>query len=238
MATSYFRGYGTIETKASWCERFQVLRRAAWALMFPVLILGGIYLGVFTPTEAAGVGCVLALAVGTLVYRSLTLADLVETVRHTVRISAMIFAIVAGAKLFGHVTATMQVPQQFTEWIVASGATATTFIIAIMLGLILLGDFLDPISIILIVVPIVHPVLGPLGIDPIWFGVLLVVNMELANITPPVGLNLFVIQSIQRDLSFADVLIGTVPFMIVITIGLCIMIAVPEISTWLPQYVR
>lgn len=238
MGASYVRGYGVIEPKASWRERFQILRRAVWALMFPVLILGGIYLGIFTPTEAAGVGCILALAVGALVYRSLTLADLVETLRDTARVSAMIFAIVAGAKLFGHVTATMQVPQQFTEWIVGSGATATTFLIAVMLGLILLGDFLDPISIILIVVPILHPVLGPLGIDPIWFGVLLVINMELANVTPPIGLNLFVIQSIQRDLSFGDVVRGTAPFMVVIVIGLCIVMAFPQISTWLPQYVR
>lgn len=238
MAASYFRGYGTIEPKTSWPERFQVLRRAAWALMFPVLVLGGIYLGVFTPTEAAGVGCILALVIGRFVYRSLTLADLIEVLRNTARISAMIFAIVAGAKLFGHVTATMQVPQQFTEWIVLSGATTTMFIIGVMLGLILLGDFLDPLSIILIVVPILHPVLDSLGIDLIWFGVLLVVNMELANITPPVGLNLFVIQSIQRDLSFGDVLRGTLPFMIVIAIGLSILIAAPQISTWLPQYVR
>lgn len=238
MAASYYWGYGQRRARAGWSERVSALRRAGWGLTFPILILGGIYFGICTPTEAAGIGCVLALMVGTLVYRSLTLADLFVTLRDTARISAMIFAIVAGAKLFGHVTATMQVPQQFTEWIVASGASATVFLIAVMLGLIILGDFLDPISIILITVPILHPVLAPLGIDPIWFGVLLVINMELANITPPVGLNLFVIQSIQRELSFGDVLRGTAPFMVVIGVGLLIMMAFPQLSTWLPQFVQ
>lgn len=238
MAASYAWGYGVREVKASWTERGQALRRAGWGLVFPFLILGGIYLGVFTPTEAAGIGCILALAIGTLIYRSLSWREVLQALRDTARVSAMIFAVVAGAKLFGHVTATMQVPQQFTAWIIATGAGATLFLIAVMLGLILLGDFLDPISIILIVVPILHPVLAPLGIDPIWFGVLLVINMELANITPPVGLNLFVIQSIQRDLSFAQVLRGTAPFMVVIAVGLIIMMAVPQLSTWLPQYVR
>ena len=238
MAASYRYGYGSRSERASWSERAAALRRSVWGLLFPVVILGGIYSGVFTPTEAAGVGCALALAIGTLVYRSLTFSDLIQTLRETARISAMIFAVVAGAKLFGHVTATMQVPQQFTEWIIATGAGATLFLIAVMIGLIILGDFLDPISIILIVVPIIHPVLAPLGIDPIWFGVLLVINMELANITPPVGLNLFVIQSIQKDLSFADILRGTAPFMVVIGAGLVIMMLFPGLSTWLPQYVR
>lgn len=238
VVASYRYGYGRRTERATWGERGAALRRAVWGLMFPVIILGGIYSGVFTPTEAAGIGCALALAVGAFVYRSLTFPDLLVTLRETARISAMIFAVVAGAKLFGHVTATMQVPQQFTEWIVATGAGATVFLIAVMIGLIILGDFLDPISIILIVVPIIHPVLAPLGIDPIWFGVLLVINMELANITPPVGLNLFVIQSIQKDLSFAEVLRGTAPFMVVIGAGLVIMMVFPGLSTWLPQYVR
>lgn len=238
MAASHRWGYGQREPRANWPERSAALRRAGWGLTFPVLILGGIYLGVFTPTEAAGIGCVLALAIGTLVYRNITVKEIGATLRDTARISAMIFAVVAGAKLFGHVTATMQVPQHFTEWIVASGAGATMFLIAVMISLIILGDFLDPLSIILITVPILHPVLAPLGIDPIWFGVLLVINMELANITPPVGLNLFVIQSIQRDLSFGDVLRGTAPFMVVIGFGLLIMMAVPQLSTWLPRYVQ
>lgn len=238
MVASYRHGYGERSKRASWRERGSALRRAVWGLLFPVVILGGIYSGIFTPTEAAGVGCALALAIGTLVYRSLSLPDLFVTLRETARISAMIFAVVAGAKLFGHVTATMQVPQQFTEWIIATGAGATLFLIAVMIGLIILGDFLDPISIILIVVPIIHPVLAPLGIDPIWFGVLLVINMELANITPPVGLNLFVIQSIQKDLSFAEILRGTAPFMLVIGAGLVIMMIFPGLSTWLPQYVK
>ncbi len=107
-----------------------------------------------------------------------------------------------------------------------------------MLVLILLGDFLDPISIILIVVPVLLPAMAALHIDPIWFGVLLVINMELANITPPVGLNLFVIQGIQRDLSYQQVLRGTAPFMVVIVAALLLMWWQPQLSTWLPAQAR
>jgi C4-dicarboxylate transporter DctM subunit len=132
----------------------------------------------------------------------------------------------------------MQIPQGFSDWIVGTGVGKTGFLIGVMLALILLGDFLDPISIILIVVPILHPVLKTFGIDPIWFGVLLVINMELANITPPVGLNLFVIQGIQRDLTFADVLRGTFPFMVVITVGLGAVLVWPELALWLTRHVQ
>jgi hypothetical protein len=140
-------------------------------------------------------------------------AALWSAARETVHVSGMIILIVAGAKLFGHVSTTMQIPQGFAQWLTAAGIGPVTFIAVTMLVLILLGDFLDPISIILIVVPVLLPAMAALHIDPLWFGVLLVINMELANITPPVGLNLFVIQGIQSDLSYQQVLRGTAPFM-------------------------
>jgi C4-dicarboxylate transporter DctM subunit len=238
MFASWAHGYGRREAAAPWSERLAALRRASWALTLPVAILGGIYSGVFTPTEAAAIGVLLSVLAGCLRYRTLDWAATWAAARETVQIAAMLLAIIAGAKLFGHVATTMQIPQGFSDWIVGTGVGKTGFLIGVMLALILLGDFLDPISIILIVVPILHPVLKTFGIDPIWFGVLLVINMELANITPPVGLNLFVIQGIQRDLTFADVLRGTFPFMVVITVGLGAVLVWPELALWLTRHVQ
>jgi C4-dicarboxylate transporter DctM subunit len=238
VLVSYLRGYGERQARASWVDRLMALRRGGVGLVLPLVILGGIYTGVFTPTEAAAIGVLAALLIAILLYRTLTPQAMLAALSETVHISVMVLAIVAGAKLFGHVTTTMQIPQIFADWINDINIGRGGFLAAVMLALILLGDFLDPVSIILIVVPILHPVLGTLGIDPIWFAVLLVINMELANITPPVGLNLFVIQGIQRDLSFAQVLIGTAPFMAVIGLGLIVMMAFPMLSLWLTQHVR
>lgn len=238
VVVSHLRGYGERHARATWGERLAALRRGGIGLVLPLIILGGIYTGVFTPTEAAAIGVLASILIAVFVYRTLTLDAAVAALRETVHISVMVLAVVAGAKLFGHVTTTMQIPQLFADWINDINIGRMGFLVAVMLALILLGDFLDPVSIILIVVPILHPVLGPLGIDPIWFAVLLVINMELANITPPVGLNLFVIQGIQRDLSFGQVVVGTAPFMGVIALGLIVMMSFPALSLWLTQHVR
>jgi C4-dicarboxylate transporter, DctM subunit len=234
IVVSRIRGYGTPLPRMPWPERQKVVRKAGLLLLLPVLVLGGIYSGWFTPTEAAAVGLALTIAVALLMQRRLTLKGLWEASRETVHVTVMILAIVAGAKLFGHVSATMQAPQALAGWVLASNITQFEFVLVTMLVLILLGDFLDPISIILIVVPVLLPTLTALNIDPIWYGVLIVINMELANITPPVGLNLFVIQSIQRDLSYGQVLKGTAPFMVLLVLAMMIVWWQPSLATWLP----
>lgn len=235
---SRMRGYGTTEAPMPWSERLRSVRKASLLLALPVIILGGIYSGVFTPTEASAVGVALTLFLAGVVYRRLTPGLLWSATKESVYVIVMILAIIAGAKLFGHVSTTMQIPQAFAQWIIDAQIGPFIFILATMLLLVFLGDFLDPISIILIVVPVLLPALGMLKIDPIWFGVLLVINMELANITPPVGLNLFVIQSIQPDLSYDEVLRGTAPFMIVIVVALLIVWWQPGLATWLPAQAR
>ena len=235
---SRMRGYGTPEGALPWKDRLRLVWKASGLLALPVLILGGIYSGIFTPTEASAAGVVFTLLLAGGVYRRLTPALLWTATKETVHVTVMIFAIIAGAKLFGHVSTTMQIPQAFAQWLIDAKIGPFEFIAATMLLLLFLGDFLDPISIILIVVPVLLPALTVLKIDPIWFGVLLVINMELANITPPVGLNLFVIQSIQPDISYDQVLRGTVPFMFVV--GLCMLIVwwQPGLATWLPAQAR
>jgi len=142
----------------------------------------------------------------------------------------------AGALFIPHQT--LKIPQAFAQWILDARIGPFEFIAATMLLLIFLGDFLDPISIILIVVPVLLPAMAALKIDPIWFGVLLVINMELANITPPIGLNLFVIQSIQPDISYDQVLRGTLPFMFVLAAAILIVWWQPALATWLPALAR
>lgn len=239
VIVSRIRGYGTPLPPMPWRERLAVLRKAALLLALPVVILGGIYAGIFTPTEAAAAGVALTLLLGCVVYRRLSPSALWAASKETVHFTVMIFAIIAGAKLFGHVGTTMQIPQGFAQWILATNIGPFEFMLATMLVLILLGDFLDPISIILIVVPVLLPSLAALQISPIWFGVLLIINMELANITPPVGLNLFVIQSLQREyLSYGQVLRGTAPFMAVIVLAMILVWWQPLLVTWLPAQVR
>ena len=238
LLVSRIRGYGTTTGPVPWDQRLQLLIRNMPLLSLPVLILGGIYSGIFTPTEAAAAALVLTIALAAGYYRRLTWLQFWDATRESVNVSVMIFAIVAGAKLFGHVSTTMQIPQAFAAWIQASNVTPFEFIAATMVLLIFLGDFLDPVSIILIVVPVLLPAMSALQIDPIWFGVLLVINMELANITPPIGLNLFVIQAIQKDIGYHEVLRGTIPFMFVIVAALLIIWWQPQLATWLPMQTR
>jgi len=234
MFVSWRRGYGTQEPRASWQERWAAFRRSWSVLLLPVLILGGIYLGVFTPTEAAAVGFGLTLFLAMFVYRRLSLGAFWRCVVESVHITVMILIIVAGANVFAHVSTTMQVPQLLADGLVHLGVSRIVFLVLASICLIVVGDFLDPLAAILVFVPLLLPTLTLLHIDPIWFGVLLVINMELANITPPVGLNLFIIQAIEPSINYAEVFRGTVPFMVVIGVVLVVVILFPQIALWLP----
>jgi C4-dicarboxylate transporter DctM subunit len=234
MTASVLRGYGQVEARASWRERAAALRQSWGVLLLPVLILGGIYSGIFTPTEAAAVGFAFTLFLAVVVHRRLGLAAFWACARDSVHITAMILAIIAGASLFAHVSTTMQVPQLLADALTNSGVDRLVFLAAASLCLIVVGDFLDPLAAILVFVPLLLPTFDALQIDPIWFGVLLVINMELANITPPVGLNLFVIQAIEPSVTYAGVFRGTVPFMIVIGVLLAATLLFPALALWLP----
>lgn len=234
MLASWLKGYGRFESRASWRERWTALRRTWSVLLLPVLILGGIYSGIFTPTEAAAVGFAIALFLATVVYRRLSLQAFWECVIDSVHITVMILTIIGGANIFAHVSTTMQVPQLLASVLLDLGLNRLVFLALASIALIIVGDFLDPLAAILVFVPLLLPTLAALQIDPVWFGVLLVINMELANITPPVGLNLFIIQAIEPNITYAQVFRGTVPFMITILILLAIVLVFPQVALWLP----
>ncbi|MEZ5728110.1 MAG: TRAP transporter large permease [Burkholderiaceae bacterium] len=210
------------------------VRGSIWAVLMPPIVLGGIYAGIFTASEAAAVGCVYAVAVGALVYRNFGWRALWDTAVETVRTSAMLFMILAAAAMFGHAVTIIRLPAELIAFVTAQGLSATQFILAVMAVIFVLGMFLETIAIILITTPIVFPVMGTLGIDPIWYGVLLMINLELALITPPVGMNLFTIKGIA-DAPLIDVIRGSLPYVLLMMLGLAIVFMLPGLATWLPR---
>ena len=209
------------------------IRKSIWAILMPPIVLGGIYLGIFTASEAASIGCLYALLVGVVVYRNFGLRDLWQTAYETVRTTAMLFMILAAASMFGHAITIIRIPIELVEQVVAIGLTATGFVLAVMAVILVLGMFLETIAIILITTPIVFPVMLELGINPIWYGILLMINLELALITPPVGMNLFVIKGIA-DAPLAQVIRGSMPYAVLMLIGLMIVFFFPQIVLFLP----
>ncbi|OPY13027.1 MAG: Sialic acid TRAP transporter permease protein SiaT [Syntrophaceae bacterium PtaB.Bin038] len=198
-------------------------------------MLAAIYFGIATPSEIAGVGCFLALVIG-FAYRRLSWEALKGAFLSTCRITCFIGWILVAATVFGYILSFLQLPQQLSEWLVAQSASPYLVILGINVLLIFLGCIMDPAGILLVTIPILVPVIKALGFDPVWFGVMFVVNMELAQITPPLGLNLFIIKSIAPpEVTLKDILIGAWPFMILDLIGLALVIIFPQIILWLPS---
>jgi len=220
--------------RASLKECATAIRRAFWALILPPIVLVGMYAGVFTATEAAGVGAIAALLIATLAYRRFGWADFYESAHDTVRTSAMLFMILAAAAMFGHVVTILRLPAALLTTLTSLGVGPIEFILAVMLVIFILGMFLETISIILITTPIVLPVMQALQIDPIWYGVLLTINLELALITPPVGMNLFVIKGITQA-PLWEIVAGVLPYVGLLILGLLIVLAFPELALWLPH---
>ncbi len=220
--------------RATGKEALVAVRASFWALVMPPLVLGGIYFGIFTASEAAAIGAILALVVAVLAYRNFGWRDLFDCAYDTVRISAMLFMIVAAAGMFGHAVTIMRLPNELVDAITRAGLTKIQFVVAVMLVILVLGMFLETIAIILITTPIIFPVIQDLGVNPVWYGVLLMINLELALITPPVGINLFVIRGITRA-PLGKVIRGTVPYAALMVMSLILMLLVPQISLWLPS---
>jgi C4-dicarboxylate transporter DctM subunit len=203
--------------------------------MLPVIILGGIYSGVFTPTEAAAAGLVYSLFITMCIYRTLTLRDLPEIGIKSAATSCMIALIITGAMLFGRVMTLLEIPQLLTETIIAWKLSPLMFIIAMNILMLLLGCILETVSIILLTMPLVAPIMHALGIDPIWYAIVLTVNMEIALVTPPVGMNLYVISGLDKDIRMVDTIRGIAPFIGLLVFFLILTIVFPGMSTWLPS---
>lgn len=230
------RGDAKTEPRASWNERARSTGSALGALLLPPIILGGIYFGVFTPTESAGIGVLVALCLGLFVYRKLTYREVPEIFGRAMRTTVMILMIIAAATIFSHLVTLMRVPQDIAAFASEAGVSQFHFWVVIVILCLILGCFLEAAAILYLVVPVVSPVLPVLGIEHTHFAVAMVVLIELGMITPPLGLNLFVIQGLRPQASLTDVALGALPFMIIMLIGLFFIIAVPQLTMWLPNF--
>jgi len=217
-----------------WPQRLRLIWRALPGLLMPILVLGGIYGGIFTPTEAAAVAVVYSLIVGLFVYKDLTLRDLPGVfVRSAVTMSMVLF-IITTAMLFAFILTTEGIPAAIAAFIIEHAVTPWLFLLFVNILLYFVGDFMEPSAAILILAPLFLPIVLKLGIDPIHFGIIMTVNMEIGMITPPVGLNLFVASGIS-GMSLWDVFRGAAPFMVIMLIGLFIITYIPVISLWFPK---
>jgi C4-dicarboxylate transporter, DctM subunit len=222
--------------KASRGEVFKAFLDSFWGIALLGIIMGGIYGGVFTPTEAAAVSAVYALVVAVFVYRDLTFKQLPDVFLQSAKTTVMLMFIVVNALLFAHVLTTERIPQTIAEHIVAFGMSPWMFLLVVNVILLIAGNFMEPTGIILILAPILFPIATELGIDPIHLGVIMVVNMEIGMVTPPVGLNLFVTSGIT-GMSLVQVTKAALPWLSVLLVFLLLVTYIPAISLALPNYI-
>ncbi len=221
--------------KTTWGERLRVTKKNFWGILLPFIIIGGIYSGAFTPTEAAAVGLVYSLVITLFVYKTLRLRDIPEICLRSITTSCMVAIIIAGAVLFGRVMTLLMIPQKLTEIIISNNFSVLMFIIAMNFLMIILGCVLETVSIILLTMPLVTPILHALNIDPIWYAIVVTVNMTMALITPPVGMNLYVINGLRSDIHMGEIIKGVFPFIVIMALFLILVIAWPGMSLWLPS---
>ena len=219
--------------KAGWRQRWRTALRATPSLILAVVVIVGIYLGIFTPTEAAAAGLICALIITGLVLRTLTRDKLRQAVIESMVTTVTILLIVAGAKVFGKAITLYRIPQDLAAVITQTLTVPWAFILMVSLVLVVMGLFLEALSMMLIMVPVLAPALLPLGIDPIWFGIFFVIMIECALITPPIGLNLYVIQSVAKA-QMGEVAAGVWPFLLLMLLTVIICYLWPDLVLYLP----
>ncbi len=215
-------------------ERIGATRQASAMIGIVVLTIGGIYTGFFTAGEAAGVGAFLAFVLA-LVRRSITKAALSSTLLQTVRTSGFAFLILIGAHVFNPFLALTQIPSNLSELLIGTNLAPIGILAILLLTLIILGMFLEGFAILVLTLPIVHPLIIELGFDPIWFGVVMVIVLEMGLISPPVGINVFVVKGIAEDVPMRQIFIGILPFWIAMVVCMVSLIAFPQIALFLPN---
>ena len=219
----------------TWKERLTGLRDIWAMLLLFVFVIGGLYGGLFTPTEAGGVGATGALLIGVARGR-LTRSEIRRSLLQAVRTAAAVLTVLIGALLFGYFLTVTQTPQKVTAFLTALGLGRYGVLALIMLMYIVLGCLMDSLAMIILTIPIIFPVIVQLGFDPIWFGVIIVMTVELGLIHPPVGMNVFVIKSVVQEVSFSTIFRGVLPFIVTDLIRLVILIAFPILALWLPSH--
>src|ERR1700758_1313260 len=220
--------------RANWGECLRALRDSFWGLFLIVLVLGGIYTGLFTPTEAAAVAAVYAFFVAVFVYKELKLVDVPAVLLKAASMSAMILYIITNAAVFSWLLTSEQIPQSMAEWMQAQGFGTVAFLLVTNIVLLAAGNFMDPDAIVLIMEPILFPMAARLGVHPVHLGILMAVNMEVGLCHPPVGLNLYVASGITK-MGITALTVAVLPWLVTMLIFLAMVTYIPEISLWLPR---
>ncbi|WP_126444658.1 TRAP transporter large permease [Sulfuricystis multivorans] len=235
--TTWYRAWKNAyprQPRASWGERWTAFRESAWGVFLIVVVMGGIYSGIFTPTEAAAMSAVYAFFVAVFVYRDMGLKDVPRVLLSSANMSAMLLYIITNAVLFSFLMTHENIPQEMANWMIGTGVGVIGFLLIANVLLLIAGNFMEPSSIVLILAPILFPIAVKLGIDPVHFGILMVVNMEVGMCHPPVGLNLYVSSGITK-MGITELTVAVWPWLLTMLIFLVIVTYWPPLSLWLPR---
>jgi C4-dicarboxylate transporter DctM subunit len=227
-------GYPRLE-KASLKDRVLAFKESAWGLFLIVVVMGGIYTGMFTPTEAAAMSAVYAFFVAVFVYKDIGMKDVPKILLNSANMSAMLLYIITNAVLFSFIMTNENIPQALADWMLGNGLGVVAFLLAVNIILLLAGNFMEPSSIVLIFAPILFPVAMKLGIDPVHFGIIMVVNMEVGMCHPPVGLNLYVASGITK-MGITELTVAVWPWLLSMLAFLVVVTYWPGLSLWFPRY--
>jgi C4-dicarboxylate transporter, DctM subunit len=220
--------------QASWGERWVAFRESVWGLLLVVVVMGGIYSGVFTPTEAAAMAAVYAFIVTVFIYKDMPLKRIPKVLLDSASMSAMLLYIITNAVLFSFLMTSENIPQAMADWMIGQGFGPVAFLLVVNILLLMAGNVMEPSSIILIMAPILFPVAVKLGIDPVHFGILIVVNMEVGMCHPPVGLNLYVASGITK-MGISELTVAVWPWLLTMLIFLVVVTYWPGLTLWLPN---
>jgi C4-dicarboxylate transporter, DctM subunit len=236
-ATTWYRAwrnnYPRME-RATWGECLAAFRNSFWGLFLIVLVLGGIYSGMFTPTEAAAMAAVYAFVIAVFVYKEMKFSDVPAVLLKAASMSAMILYIITNAAVFSWLLTSEQIPQSMAEWMTAQGFGMVAFLLITNVVLLAAGNFMDPAAIVLIMAPILFPMAARLGVHPVHLGIMMMVNMEVGLCHPPVGLNLYVASGITR-LGITELTVAVLPWLATMLVFLMMVTYIPELSLWLPR---
>ncbi len=222
------------QPKATWGERVRAFRESAWGLMLIIVVMGGIYTGIFTPTEAAAMSAVYSFVVAVFIYKDMGLKDVPKILLNSANMSAMLLYIITNAVMFSFILANENIPQELTSWMIEKGFGHIAFLLSVNVLLLMAGNFMEPSSIMLIFAPIVYPVAMKLGIDPVHLGIIMVVNMEVGMCHPPVGLNLYVASGLTK-MGITELTIAVWPWLLTMLVFLVIVTYWPTLSIWMPR---
>jgi len=230
-----WRGKYPRQPRATWAQRGRAMRESIWGLMLIIIVLGGIYSGIFTPTEAAAMSAVYAFIIAVFVYKDLKLSDVPRVLLASANMSAMLLYIITNAVLFSFLMTSEHIPQSMAQWLLGAGLGPIAFLLLVNVLLLVAGNVMEPSSIVLILAPILFPVAMHLGIDPIHFGIIMVVNMEVGMCHPPVGLNLYVASGIAK-MGITELTVAVWPWLLTMLVFLGLVTYIPAISLAFPRW--